>query len=127
VELNVGDEVTFRILETDAIDAPVKRSRSRTRAAQETEVRGHLTAARDLLPPSLNQSDAVGIGAYEKRLEQGHLIGAADALGAVGEINAVPAKFWKELSHACHSLSQYEDSGRYIKKWKEARESSDAK
>lgn len=111
-ELKAGDEVTIRVVETDVADEPTDRYVSRTRAEREAEVKEHLEKARALLPESIDPES------YHEHLSQNHLMGAMDVLEKIGESSSADAEFWKELSRAAHRQSSYEDSGRYIKRWK---------
>lgn len=111
--LKVGDEVMFRLVETDVVDEPIQRHLSRTRAEKEAEVREHLGAARALLA----FVDEAQFALYEEHLAQNHLVGAADVLGSMGDFVAVPARFWRKLADACHALTQYEDRDRYREKF----------
>lgn len=116
--LKVGDEVTVRVVETEAVDEPVDRYRSETREEKEKRVKDDLQKSLSLLPVALQESENASLELFNQRFTENHFIGAMDVLELLGDLNSASADFWKALSRAAHYQTAYEDRDRFSKKWK---------
>lgn len=119
-DLKAGDEVTIRIVETDAVDEPIDRYVSQTRAEKEAETQERLESARQLLSEDAQFGESADFGLFETRLAEKHWSGAMEVLEFLGESSGARAEFWRILHDTAFFLSDYESCGRYREKQKAA-------
>lgn len=115
-QLQVGDEVRLRLLETEVVDPPHTEERSKTQREKDDDVRTGLLSVRAMLPDELGESDLEFVVVFEQRIEEESWSVAMRVLSEVGQRNIVAPPYWKNLAEVASQLQRYDEASQYRRK-----------
>ena len=117
--VNVGDEITLKILDVQSADEPVHRETAETDTERAAKVDEGLNATKALLPSSPIEGDFLSsLRGYEALRAADEPEMAVKTLAKLGDLNGCAPEFWAELQSVAGDLQMYRQLDGYRKKAK---------
>ena len=106
--MEIGDEVTIKIVEVERADEPTHRERAETDEERAQKVRDGLEATKALLPSPLVEGGFLSsLRGYDELLAADEPGMSVKVLANLGELNGCDVEFWGALSAVAADLQMY--------------------
>ncbi len=118
-DVEIGDEVTIRIVEVESADEPTHRERAESDEERAQKVRDGLDATKALLPSPLIEGEFLAsLRGYDELLAADEPEMSVKVLANLGDLNGCEPEFWRELAAVAADLQMYQQLDGYCEKAK---------
>ena len=115
--LDVGDEITVKILDVESADEPIHRETAESKAERAAKIEAAFEATLEQLPSTLVEGEFLSSRrGYDELRAADEPKMAVKTLANLGDLNNLPPEFWAELQCVAGHLRMYRQIGGYRKK-----------